>query len=247
MSVLPESYEPSEKPSAEYDGVDLEAMAFAENYHRWIVDSFRPYLGASVAEIGAGCGNFSALLLKEAGLDRLCSFEPSYDMHSLMENRLREQPRFAAYNDFLSAKAGEFQEAFDAVVYNNVMEHVPDDVAEVRLARQTLKPGGHLLIFVPALSWLYSDFDRSLGHYRRYNKKDGVKLLADAGFQVLKARYVDLPGILPWLLFMKLLGQRLSPGKVSLYDKLVVPLTRAVESRCSPPVGKNLLLVGRKR
>ena len=42
-----------------YFGRELEAMAFAVNYHKWIIDESRSYLGGSVAEVGAGTGNFS--------------------------------------------------------------------------------------------------------------------------------------------------------------------------------------------
>jgi hypothetical protein len=47
-----------------YFGKDLEAMSFANNYHRWILSEFLPYLGSSVAEVGAGTGSFSSLILE---------------------------------------------------------------------------------------------------------------------------------------------------------------------------------------
>ena len=60
----------------EYPGRDLEAMSFAVNYHKWILNEFRPYLGKSVVEVGAGTGSFSELLIEER-IERLTLIEPS--------------------------------------------------------------------------------------------------------------------------------------------------------------------------
>src|SRR5215210_8896489 len=59
-----------------YVGKDLEAMSFAVNYHKWILDEFRPFLGKRLVEVGAGTGSFSELLLQEKPED-LTIVEPS--------------------------------------------------------------------------------------------------------------------------------------------------------------------------
>lgn len=229
----------------EYEGSDLDAMASAQNYPKWIMEEFSPFLRGSVADVGAGTGNFSQFLL-ESGLQRLHAFEPCERMHQSLARRFPGEGRFASVNAYVTEVAGDFEGTFDAVVYNNVMEHVEKDQEELEAVYRILRPGGRVLIFVPALSWLYSAFDKSLGHYRRYDREGGMELLLRSGFTVEVAKYVDVLGILPWWLCMKLLKGRLSPGKVSLYDKVGVPLTRRLEKWVSPPVGKNLLLVGRK-
>ena len=58
-----------------YPGKDLEAMSFAVNYHRWILDECAPYLGGTIAEVGAGAGSVSRLLLGR-GVKHLYAFEP---------------------------------------------------------------------------------------------------------------------------------------------------------------------------
>ena len=60
----------------DYSGTELEILALAVNYHRWILSQFQPYLGATIAEVGAGIGSFSKLLL-ETSPQRLFAFEPS--------------------------------------------------------------------------------------------------------------------------------------------------------------------------
>ena len=82
-----------------YPGKELEAMSFAVNYHRWIIDEFDPYLGETIAEVGAGIGSISKLLLKKR-VKRLFAFEPSHNMFPLLEKELRQEERAKAVNDF---------------------------------------------------------------------------------------------------------------------------------------------------
>lgn len=228
----------------QYPGKELEAMSFAVNYHRWILDEFSPWLGESVAEVGAGTGSVSGLIL-ERPIRKLTAFEPSQNMYPLLHEALEGETRASSVNDFFSPKHA--QAGFDSIAYINVLEHIEDDRAELAGAFEALKPGGHLLVFVPALSWLYSDFDRQIGHFRRYRKKSLVALAGSVGFDIVKARYFDLAGVIPWYINFVLLRNSIGSGSVSLYDKLVVPAMRRVERVVTPPIGKNVLLVARKR
>src|SRR5690606_34417870 len=117
---------------------------------------------------------------------------------------------------------------------------------ELARAREHLAPGGHLLVFVPALQWLMSRFDREIGHVRRYSMGQLRERAEGAGFRVVRARYFDGAGVLPWFLNFVVLRRGLGGGSVSLYDRLVVPPMRRVEGLIAPIVGKNLLMVARK-
>jgi SAM-dependent methyltransferase len=226
-----------------YPGKELEALTFAVNYHRWIIDAFEPYLGETIAEVGAGIGSVSKLLLGKR-IKRLFAFEPSHNMYPFLEEELRQEERAKAVNDFFSSRYA--QEGFDSVVYINVLEHIQDDRAELANAREMLNPQGHLLLFVPALTRLYSGFDKQIGHFRRYTKQDLSGLVRDVGFTLVKAQYFDLAGIIPWYINFVLLRNSIGSGSVSLYDRLVVPTMRLVESVVPPPIGKNVLLIGKK-
>ena len=226
-----------------YPGKDLEAMSFAVNYHRWIVEEFDPYLGETVAEVGAGMGSVSRLLL-ERGVTRLVAFEPSHNMYMLLQKALAHDPRASAVNDFFGPSYA--RQMFDSVVYINVLEHIENDRAELLNSLEALRPQGHLLLFVPALSWLYADLDRQIGHFRRYAKAELVNLVRDVGFTVVKARYFDMAGIAPWYVSFVLLRNTIGRGSVALYDKLVVPMMKRVEGLLAPPIGKNVLLIARR-
>jgi SAM-dependent methyltransferase len=234
---------PNEKP--QYFGKDLEAMSFAKNYHGWILKEFQPFLGDVVAEVGAGTGNFSQILLC-SHIKQLMAFEPSGNMYPVLLERLKNNPKAQAINDYFGGPTSAHEEKFDSVIYVNVLEHVEDDTGELRHAFKAIKPGGRLLLLVPALPWLYSDLDRHLGHFRRYYKGELVKKVSQAGFRIVKAKYFDSLGIIPWYIFFTLLKRRISGNKVSLYDKIAVPIMSLLEGIVPPPIGKNVLLIGEK-
>lgn len=230
----------------QYCGRDLEAMAFATNYLHWIVDEFSQYTGRCVAEVGAGTGNFSHALLNSTPVDQLIAFEPSQKMYESLSNRFVADRRVEAVNTVLRESCANYKNVFDSIFYVNVLEHIEDDESELLYAYQSLSKTGHICIFVPALSWLYSEFDTQLGHFRRYHKKNLHSLVHSAGFSIVYSRYFDIAGILPWLLIFVVLKRVLLKNKVILYDKYVVPVMRIIEKTVNPPIGKNLLLVGRK-
>jgi len=154
-----------------------------------------------------------------------------------------------AYQQTLWDHAGEVDQPFDAVLYLNVLEHIADDADELRLAAAVLRPGGTLLVFGPALEWLYSELDHKAGHYRRYTVAQARRLAVDAGLEVVSARYLDLLGVLPYLVVYRLLRHTEITGSTMWgYDRLVVPLSRALQRAMDdqPPLGKNIVLVARK-
>jgi SAM-dependent methyltransferase len=101
-----------------------------------------------------------------------------------------------------SCMALEFDDASaDVVTALDVIEHVPDDVAAVREMTRILRPGGVMVITVPALMALWSDWDVSLHHFRRYRREPLRDLLRGAGLEVPHCAYINvfpLPAV--WLL-----------------------------------------------
>jgi SAM-dependent methyltransferase len=164
-------------------------------------------------------------------------------MFPALSTALAGESRAHVVNDFFGT--GEIAD-LDAVVYVNVLEHVEYEHAELAGAFDRLRPGGHLLLFVPALSWLYSDLDRRLGHFRRYTRAGLNDLVSTSGFTVVKSRYFDLAGILPWYVNFVLLRNEMDARGVAVYDRAIVPIMRPLERLIRPPIGKNVLLVARK-
>jgi SAM-dependent methyltransferase len=234
----------------EYAGKDLEAMSFAENYHRWILEIFAPHLGSRLVEVGAGTGAFSELILERRPAS-LSLVEPSAMYRVLVARMAGAGPptEVRTFNALFSEVADEIAAAQrpDSVIYVNVLEHVPDDEAELAAVRRTLCDGGRVFLFVPALRWLYGSFDEQVGHFRRYARGELEGKCRRAGFHVLDSGYLDLPGVLPWWVkYCVVRSSAMEPGAVRLYDRYFIPAIKAAESLVRPPIGKNLFLVAEK-
>jgi SAM-dependent methyltransferase len=168
----------------------------------------------------------------------------------LLHERFRGDAAVAVHEsnieDHVAAAAAN---SYDGAVLVNVLEHIADDAQALRELFRVLKPGGALLLFVPALPFLFSRLDSFLGHFRRYRRDGLARLVADAGFEIISARYLDLLGVVPWWVFNTLGGAvTFNPALVRLYDRFGVPLTRWIEHAIkAPPFGKNVILVARKK
>jgi SAM-dependent methyltransferase len=230
----------------EYVGKDLEAMSFAINYHTWIINIFKPYIGSIVAEVGAGTGNISKLLLETDIINELILFEPSESMYTLLNDNLRNNKLVSIENDCFLNASNRYLNYFDTILYINVLEHIENDKHELMSVWKALKSNGCLCIFVPALTWLYSDFDKSIGHFRRYHKKQLHDLVKSIGFQISEFRYVDFIGLILWYINFVLMKKSLNKNNVSMYDKYIFPITRIIENTIRFPIGKNILMVCKK-
>lgn len=226
----------------------LDAMDYAANYRKWILDCFGPYLGNRTAEVGAGTGGFSRFLL-DANIKTLDCYEPS-DMFGTLQERMSKDERVTCINSVFAFDSGI--EKYDSIVYVNVLEHIKDDSKELHKVYGMLKSGGHALVFVPALQFLYSNHDRGIGHYRRYTRKSLLNIAQEASFKTVFCHWFDSMGILPWYIKFVLFKGRMDTGQgegkllAAIYDKAVVPVERAAESIVPPLLGKNVIYVGRK-
>ena len=233
---------------SQYFGRDLEVMHYAKNYYKWLLLEFKEFIGRNIVEVGAGSGTFSEIIFKEFQLDSFYAIEPSKNMYKLLQERLFVRKfKDRIFNGYLPDLYKKLVPRPDTFIYINVLEHVEDDDEELGVIYNSLKRNGHLCIFVPALRWLYAPFDKTLGHYRRYHKRELESKLNKNGFKVTKSKYFDSLGIIPWFIVFKMFQKKvLSLSDVNLYDKVAIPLLQRVERYIKPPIGKNLLIVAQK-
>jgi SAM-dependent methyltransferase len=216
----------------------LEDLAEAVNYRRWLVDLALPYLTGPTLEIGSGLGHYAAdwadrgvpITASEADPDRLAALRQRF-----------ADGRVAVREIAMPMEVGA---GYAAVVAMNVLEHIPDDVAALRGFAGLLRPAGRVVLLVPALPALMSEFDRAIGHQRRYRRRGLAATLQQAGLAVDVLHYLNLPGVLAWYVGMRLLRMTPRSGPVlSTWDRFVVPTARRVECRWRPPVGQSLFAV----
>jgi hypothetical protein len=137
----------------------------------------------SLLEFGAGIGTLATLFKTREGLKPKC-LEIDKNLKSIIIER-----GFKCYDNI-----EQIDELFDGVYTSNVLEHIEDDVSSLKKIRSVMKPQSNLVIYVPAFQCLYSSWDASVGHHRRYDKKELLLKLDSAGFEVTKIFYVDTLG-----------------------------------------------------
>jgi SAM-dependent methyltransferase len=240
----------SQAPAAPHFGFSeqLETGREAENYNRWIGDQFAPYTGRRVLEVGCGIGNLSrAWVDGEAfvGIDT----EP--ECVAKCQQRFADRPAARFFHDRVGApdwvrRWSEHRP--DTIVAVNVLEHIRDDLEALRGWRDIVRVGGggHVCVFVPAFEFAFSSFDKRYGHYRRYTKETLRDKVLDAGLDLVTLRYFNMPGLLAWWsTFVLFQRDAAVPGQMGLYDKVVVPIVRRLESVVPPPFGNSVVAVAR--
>lgn len=233
---------------------ELQTLKSLTNYHEWIFDELRPFLGIQLVEIGGGIGAFAALLTREHLLGHpeasMEVFEPDPALFASLDEFLHEQFAPLLQTGRLRTIRGEFDSTsrrFDTAILVNALEHIEDDGGLLDSIHASLAPGGTVIVYVPALPWLFSPLDRDVGHFRRYDRHRLRRLFESHHFDIVKAIYMDMAGIVPWYLLNVLCRSRtINPKLARLYDRWIVPVIRALERRTSPPLGKNILMIGRK-
>ena len=221
----------------------LEALASARRYNEWVASLAMPHLGDDPLEIGSGLGDQAAAWL-EQGVARITLSDLESRAVEALQRRFADDERVRIRRlDLARCEPA----AFSSVVATNVLEHIEDDVAALERAGNLVRPGGKVVVFVPAFPFAMSRFDRELGHYRRYTTRTLTQRLTQAGLETLTVEYVNAPGLLAWVVCMKLLRMRPSGGAPErLWDRFIVPATRRLEGLRPPPFGQSIVAVSRR-
>jgi len=192
-----------------------------------------------VLEIGSGIGNISRLIRPMASHLVVTDTEPRYLESLRAAFPADEGVEVAAYDLDGPPPPAVTARRYDAIVAVNVIEHMADDRTLVARLAGLLRPGGGLLVYVPACPIAFSSLDVELGHFRRYTPVMLTDLLRSAALDPGPPRYMNLLGLGGWLVSGRLLRRKLLPALgVALFDRLV-PLVR-LEDRLTLPFGLGL-------
>jgi SAM-dependent methyltransferase len=229
-----------------YVGSELDLFASARNWKSYFRDRIAPYLGEDVLEVGAGLGGTTRVLCR--GLERRwVGLEPD----AALAGRLLEEVRSGSLPGCSEVRVGTLEgldeaETFDTILYMDVLEHIEDDAAEVARAARHLRPGGHVIALSPAHQWLFTPFDRAIGHYRRYTTAS-FGALATSDLEPVRLCYLDSIGLFASLgnrLFLK--SAMPNPSQIAFWDRVLVRMSRVVDPVLGYSAGKSVLAVWRR-
>ena len=225
--------------------VALDALEQAPRFNKWMYDSIKPHLGHRIVELGCGKGNLSKLL-KQHGELLAADYRADYiddlrERWGHLTNVRIERLDLTADSDYRVA------ESFspDTVVCLNVLEHIEDDRAVLKRLQEILPSKARMVFLVPYNPKLTSEFDRQIGHFRRYQAGELEAKMKEAGFLVEKQFFFNKVGVIAWWCGNVVARQRtITVWQLKLYNFLT-PAFRLVDPLL-PGSGLSTVVVARK-
>ncbi|MQA07294.1 MAG: methyltransferase domain-containing protein [Pseudonocardiaceae bacterium] len=210
------------------------------NYQRELIGR---HCGRSVLEVGAGLGEFADGF---TGLDRYVVTDVDPDAVERMKKRFADRSEVEVCQFDIDGQV-PLADPVESLIAINVLEHIEDDVEALRCLSKSVTSSGNIVLFVPGYQQLYGEFDRKVGHYRRYTPATVTAAAEGAGLTVEVARPVNFLGAFAWWAAVRKGGAGApNPKLVSIYDRFVVPVTKAIEKGVKVPFGQSVLCVARK-
>ncbi|HCB23043.1 hypothetical protein A3H81_04930 [Candidatus Daviesbacteria bacterium RIFCSPLOWO2_02_FULL_38_18] len=214
-------------------------MSQAVWYNQWTVKKFESFLTGDILEVGCGIGNFTNFLKKYGNVWSI----------DINENYLKQFMDTDIKIGLGDIEKGEYffkNKKFDTIVCLNVLEHIKDDKRALQNMLLLLKTGGHLILLVPAYDFLFGEIDKSIGHFRRYDKNKLKSLLKDMGFKIIKSRVINFLGGVGWFLSSKLFSEsKINESKIKVFN-FIAPFFLSLENLIEPPLGTSILIIARK-
>jgi SAM-dependent methyltransferase len=230
-----------------YVGQELDVFARATNWKKYWSSEIRAYLTGNVLEVGAGIGANTEVLQNDRASSWTC-LEPD----PALADRMRF--RFQARTDLATCKVAvgtietiDSNLQFDTILYIDVLEHIAEDHAELARASGVLRPGGRIIVLAPAHQWLFTPFDRAIGHVRRYDKAT-LAACTPRDCHLERIIYLDSVGLLASL-GNRLILRQAEPGlnQILFWDRFLVPFSRFVDPITFHGIGKSILGIWKKR
>ena len=223
----------------QYDGFELDHFDSASNFRNYQIKLIRSYLKGSLLEVGAGKGGLVSKYIKF--ISKITLIEPDIRLFKFLKKKFK---KFKIKIKNKTVK--QIQNKFDVIIYFDVIEHIKNDYLEVVNASKRLKKDGCLIFSVPAFQEFYSTFDKSVGHFKRYNKNDFLKLSKKCNLKIDKMIYYDSIGFL-LLLINKFFSFKQSSLKTKVFIwNLLIPFSRIIDFITFNSFGKSLLCVFKK-
>lgn len=227
--------------SSNYVGDELELFKNATNWKYYFSKKIGKYIQGDVLEVGSGIGiNTKYIFNASVNVTSWTLVEPDTILASQIEENTENinLPNKKIINGTIQSVGSE---KFDTIIYIDVLEHIEDSRKEIELIKAHLKSNGHAIILVPAFNFMYSAFDKQIGHYRRYDKK---LLKNELNYQlpIVELFYLDSIGFFASLLNKYILKKELPSTKnIWVWDKIMIPLSKISDIFFLRSFGKSLI------
>ena len=210
-------------------------------FHRKYCMSFvKKFIQGEVLEVGAGCGSFTRDYFN-SDLNITLTETDQKNYEDLKKFFYKKNNVTISNN-----KIFDIDKKFDTILYLHVLEHIEEDRKELESAYEKLKKGGRLIIMVPKHQKLYSNFDKAIGHFRRYELEFFEKNLINLERKLLIS--LDSVGYILYFLNKIFFKNETFPSylKIFIWDKIFTPFTVLLDFFTNYRFGKCIVAVYKK-
>ncbi len=228
----------------------LEAISIASRFNNWMYETIAKNFAGNVLEIGSGIGNISKQFIADGRNIHLTDLRKNYCNY--LRTEFGKNPKVLGidemdivhpdFDTIFADKLGQF----DGVFALNVVEHIKEDQLAIINCKKLLKPGGRLVILVPAYQFLFNQFDVALEHYKRYNRRELIALFKGADLKIARSQYFNFIGIFGWFFTGSILRKKVIPtGQMKIYNTLV-PIFKIIDKIIMNNMGLSVIVEGVK-
>ncbi len=224
-----------------YPGKELEIFDKASFWRNYLFLLIKKYFGKKILEVGAGIGSFTNIYKNKKLQINLTEIDNNN--FEILKTKFSDSKEIKVEKKYTH----QINEKFDTILYLSVLEHIEEDKKEINEAINKLDSNGHLIICVPAHNYMYSNFDREIGHFRRY-EESFFKKLSFNNATLKKTFFIDSFGYLLYFFNKLMFSKEVYPSKlkVLVWDKIFIPLTYFLDFITFYKVGKNIICIFKK-
>ncbi len=213
------------------------------NFHiNYCLSFIKKYLRGSILEVGAGCGSFTKNYLNKIKDNRITLTELDKKNIEDLKKRFKNNKNI----EIAHQRVDDIKKKFDTIMYLHVLEHIKEDEREIKSAIEKLNEGGTLIFMVPAHQEIYSNLDKAVGHYRRYEVDFFKKELFS--LERVSLKYLDSIGYFLYFLNKIFFKNETCPSKLKIFiwDKIFTPFTIIIDLILGYKFGKCILAIYKK-
>jgi hypothetical protein len=222
-----------------YPGWELKYFDKAYNFREYQFEFIKNHLKGELAEIGAGTGVFIPFYKKIT--KSITIYEPSLNLFKILKKKYKN---IRIFNKILNKN----NELYDVIIYMDVIEHIKNYENELKKALGQLKTNGKLIVNVPAFNFLFSEFDKNVGHYQRFHKKNFLKFCEKNNLKIIKLKYYDIVGFILIVISKYLLKPNPKKLKSNIkFWNFLIPISKLLDNIFFNILGKSLIFIAQKK
>ena len=176
------------KKQNNYTGWELNLFDKANIFRDYQFNFLKNNITGKVCEVGPGHGIVCDRYIKLS--QKISLYEKSEKLFKFLKEKYKNNQKIKVYNRYFN----QSKLKYDTILYLDVLEHIKQPKKELKNVFRSLKKGGRLILTVPAYQHLFSQFDKDVGHYRRYTTKTFLNEMRGINYSNLKNYYIDTIG-----------------------------------------------------